>query len=264
MTNATDGVRHTAAEPRGSGLVPYPAEARARYRELGFWQGRDLGDELRRSAAAHHARTALVTAEVRWSYAELDQRSQLFAAGLLASTTLRPGDAVMFSMGNVAETVVSYYGALRAGLIPVCTLPQHGRRELRLLAEHIGARGHVVQADFRDYRLAEVAAEVAEDSDTLDELIVARGAAGLAGQPGRRRAHSYRQISAAGADPAAQRGLAEVAMDPETVAVFQLSGGTTGLPKVAPRRHEEYAYNSRRWAEALGWGRRPRCCIRFR
>ncbi|MFD2395569.1 AMP-binding protein [Dietzia aerolata] len=31
-------------------------------------------------------------------------------------------------------------------------------------------------------------------------------------------------------------------------------GGTTGLPKVAPRQHEEYVYNSRAWAEALDWG----------
>lgn len=36
--------------------------------------------------------------------------------------------------------------------------------------------------------------------------------------------------------------------------MLQLSGGTTGLPKVAPRLHEEYAYNSRRWAECLGYG----------
>jgi 2,3-dihydroxybenzoate-AMP ligase len=44
-------------------------------------------------------------------------------------------------------------------------------------------------------------------------------------------------------------------LDPDQIAVFQLSGGTTGLPKVAPRLHEEYAYNSRVWAEAMGYGR---------
>lgn len=44
-------------------------------------------------------------------------------------------------------------------------------------------------------------------------------------------------------------------VDPVSVVAYQLSGGTTGLPKVAPRQHEEYAYNARRWAEVLGWGR---------
>ena len=36
--------------------------------------------------------------------------------------------------------------------------------------------------------------------------------------------------------------------------MFQLSGGTTGLPKVAPRLHEEYAYNARAWAASRNWG----------
>jgi 2,3-dihydroxybenzoate-AMP ligase len=41
-------------------------------------------------------------------------------------------------------------------------------------------------------------------------------------------------------------------LDPTDVAVFQLSGGTTDVPKVIPRRHAEYWYNSH--AYALGFG----------
>jgi 2,3-dihydroxybenzoate-AMP ligase len=41
-------------------------------------------------------------------------------------------------------------------------------------------------------------------------------------------------------------------LDPTDVPVFQLSGGTTDMPKVIPRRHAEYWYNSR--AYALGFG----------
>src|SRR5439155_20612534 len=33
--------------------------------------------------------------------------------------------------------------------------------------------------------------------------------------------------------------------DPDTPAVFQLSGGTTGVPKLIPRTHNDYAFNSR-------------------
>jgi 2,3-dihydroxybenzoate-AMP ligase len=42
-------------------------------------------------------------------------------------------------------------------------------------------------------------------------------------------------------------------IDPDDVAVFQLSGGTTGVPKVIPRQHAEYWYNARAWARHLGW-----------
>src|SRR5215475_1277031 len=34
-------------------------------------------------------------------------------------------------------------------------------------------------------------------------------------------------------------------IDPDDPAVFQLSGGTTGVPKLIPRTHNDYAYNSR-------------------
>ncbi|MGI5329359.1 (2,3-dihydroxybenzoyl)adenylate synthase [Actinomadura nitritigenes] len=228
-------------------VVPYPPAVRERYRRAGLWRRLSLGAELARAATRFAERTALITAEVRWSYAELDRRATAFGAGLLAATSLRPGDAVMFSMGNVAETVVAYYGALRAGLVPVCTLPMHRSRELGLLAEHTGARGHIVQADYRDHRLVETALAVAVKSGTLTELVVARGSAPSGG-------HAFERIAAAGADPQARWDLAAAAPDPESVAVFQLSGGTTGLPKIAPRLHEEYAYNARCWAERLGYG----------
>lgn len=221
-------------------LAPYPSEARDRYRRLGLWRGRTVGQELRAAAQAHAERLALVTTEVRWSYAELDRRCVEFGAGLLSSTSLRPGDRVMFSMGNVAETVVAYYGALHAGLVPVCTLPQHRAREIGLLAEHVGARGHFVQADFRTYGLTDLALAVAETTPALTELVVARGPAPAGG-------HTFGEILA--------RGRSAVAdVDVDDVAVFQLSGGTTGLPKIAPRLHEEYVYNSRQWAQRLAWG----------
>jgi 2,3-dihydroxybenzoate-AMP ligase len=39
--------------------------------------------------------------------------------------------------------------------------------------------------------------------------------------------------------------LTEVRIDPVDPAIFQLSGGTTGIPKLIPRTHNDYAYNSK-------------------
>ncbi|NMO02944.1 AMP-binding protein [Gordonia sp. TBRC 11910] len=233
---------HTLS-PIDDALVPYPAGDVARYRSAGCWRGRSLPDELADVFVEHADRRALVTADVCWTYAELHREVQVFARGISASTTLRPGDRVMFQMGNVAETVVAYLGGLTAGLVPVCTLAQHGAREVGLLAKHVGARGLITQADFRDGRLLGVA-QALSDEGIVDTVIVARGDA-FAG------AQSYTQIMNSGAaDNAASSAPAPTLTD---VAVFQLSGGTTGLPKVAPRLHEEYVYNSQRWAQVLGW-----------
>src|SRR5262249_16933893 len=47
--------------------------------------------------------------------------------------------------------------------------------------------------------------------------------------------------------------LKPIALDPFQVAVFQLSGGTTGVPKIIPRFHNEYLYNMRTVAAWLGY-----------
>lgn len=227
------------------GLVAYPDEYVRRYRDEGLWRGSALPDELRAAAGVFAERTALITPEVRWTYAELFERADLFARGVLAETDLAPGEPIMFQLGNVAETVVAYLGALIAGLRPVCTLPQHGVREIGLLAEHVGARATVVQGDYGKGETVAVAAALHADG-ALPVVIVARGPA-IGATP------TFEDLLAGGATaPAAP------AVDPEQIALFQLSGGTTGLPKVAPRLHEEYVHNARAWARALGWGTETR------
>lgn len=225
----------------------FPEDRVRAYTDARLWQGKTLADELRDAAAQHADAVALITPEVRWTYAELDEHTEDFAAGLLATTSLEPGDRVMFQMGNVAETVVSYYGALKAGLVPVCTLPLHREREIGLLARHTGARAHFVQADFRDYDLTTFASRLHATEPGLEVLMVARGEApdGAIG---------FDDVCQAGRSRRARATLAEFRIDPRSIAVLQLSGGTTGLPKVAPRRHEEYVYNARSWAQTCRFG----------
>ncbi|WP_427891766.1 (2,3-dihydroxybenzoyl)adenylate synthase [Kribbella sp. GL6] len=227
------------------GYVSYDDSTRDRYRAEGWWSGHTLPAVLEHAAATHAGQTALVTPEVSWTYRELLDRAGAFARGMAADAGARPGDAAMFQMGNVAETVVAYLGCVLAGVRPVCTLPQHGSREIGLLAQHTGARFLLVQDDFGNGRLRQQAQDLSARG-LVQSVIVARGAA-FEG------ARAYDDVLAAGAsDPSAPP--AYLSMDPASVAVFQLSGGTTGLPKVAPRLHEEYTYNSRAWAEAMEYG----------
>ncbi|MCU1477564.1 MAG: hypothetical protein JWQ64_2257 [Subtercola sp.] len=236
---------HSSALDGDPGLVPYPQQKRAEYRAAGLWSGRTLPADLVAAARLNEGATAVITPERELTYGELFDAAETLAIGLLSQTSLRPGDAVMFQMGNVAETVIAYLACLLAGYRPVCTLPQHGRREVGLLAEHVSARGLFVQADFGRGHLVGQAQSLLADG-SVDEIVVFRGVA-FEG------AHSGDDVRAAGID-AGPVTLPYRDLDPDQIAVFQLSGGTTGLPKVAPRLHEEYAYNARAWAELLSWG----------
>ncbi len=241
LTNMSENdVQSPARSAHEAGLVSYPDEYVARYRADGLWRGRSLPDELTDALARFADRPGLVTPEVRWTHGELLGRARAFGAGLLAGTDLEPGEPVMFQMGNVAETVVAYLGALIAGLRPVCTLPQHGEREIGLLAQHVGARATIVQADHGAGETLAVARALHE-SGALPVVVVARGDA-IGDTP------TLERLSELGAT-----APAPPAVDPAQIAVFQLSGGTTGLPKVAARQHEEYVHNSLAWAETLGY-----------
>ncbi|WP_245633657.1 (2,3-dihydroxybenzoyl)adenylate synthase [Amycolatopsis jejuensis] len=216
-------------------VVPYDEVSVLAYRRARFWTGRSLPAELWSAARRHGRRTALISEGTTWTYDELFGTAARFAAGL--REVVRAGEPVMFQTGNVAETVVAYLGCLAAGAPPVCTLPQHGTREIGLLARHVGARTLITQADFRDGRLRKQAEQLLAEGAIAD-VVVCRG-------------------EALGATPTYEALLKEEPQEPckdfdsAQPAVFQLSGGTTGLPKVAPRLHEEYAYNARAWATAL-------------
>ena len=236
-------LRNAPAESPGD-LIRYDEEARTRFQSQGWWTGRSLPAELLAAARSHADRTALVTAEVSWSYADLFSEAAQFAAGLERRVGVAVGEPIMFQMGNVAETIVAYLGCLLAGARPVCTLPQHGSREIGLLAEHVGARVLLTQADFRGGELLD-RADVLQADGRIEDVVIARGEVSP-------RAVGYADLIEAGVD-ADIDSLPWTRVDVDDIAVFQLSGGTTGLPKVAPRLHEEYTYNSLAWAEAMDY-----------
>ncbi|MFI0420564.1 (2,3-dihydroxybenzoyl)adenylate synthase [Spongiactinospora sp. 9N601] len=227
-------------------VVPYPDHLARAYREAGAWRPHTIPGELRLAARRWPDTLAVVTATERVTYRELDRRADRLAVAL-RRLGLAPGDPVVFQLANEAHTVVAYYGVLRAGLVPICSLAQHRAREIGYLIRHTGARAHLVEADFRDYDLPGFAAAMAAEHESVTAVVVFGG-------PAREGQHAYADLVAGvDADVAAEE-VGTWPVDPASVAVFQLSGGTTGDPKVIPRLHCEYAYNARAWAEHWNWG----------
>ncbi len=77
-------------------------------------------DFLDSSAHRRPEKTALICDERRWSYAELADASNRFAA-LLHQQGIQPGDRVVIHLPNSAEAVISIFGTLKAGatFVPV-------------------------------------------------------------------------------------------------------------------------------------------------
>ncbi|GAA4909329.1 (2,3-dihydroxybenzoyl)adenylate synthase [Streptomyces coeruleoprunus] len=225
----------------GRDVVRWPAEAMERYRKAGYWQGRPLGDFLARHAADTGGTTALVSGDDRLTYAELDARAAQLAAGL-ADLGIASGDRVVVQLPNVPDFFVLLFACLRIGAVPVLGLPAYRRSEAVHLCGHSGAVAFVVPdtdpASGFDYR--RLADEVREQVPGLRHVLVA-------GEPGPYL--SLADVEKAGAGLDAPDGSA---VDPRDPAVLLVSGGTTGLPKLIPRTHDDYAYNVRASAELCG------------
>ncbi|MCJ2131923.1 acyl-CoA synthetase [Methylobacterium sp. E-045] len=82
------------------------------------------------------------------TFAEADRAVRGIAAGLL-SLGLRRGDRVMIRMGNEADYVLVYFGALAAGLVALPSSPQLTPAEAAFLMENSGAAAVVTGAGHR-------------------------------------------------------------------------------------------------------------------
>src|SRR4051812_3779423 len=73
----------------------------------------------------------------RLTFGEADRAVRGIAAGLLG-LGLKPGDRLMIRMGNEADYVLVYFGALAAGLVALPSSPQLTPAEAAFLMENSG------------------------------------------------------------------------------------------------------------------------------
>ncbi|NRQ38620.1 (2,3-dihydroxybenzoyl)adenylate synthase [Nonomuraea sp. NN258] len=226
------------------GFVPWPPEAAARYRRAGYWRGRPLGDYLHEWADRYGDREALTDGEVRLSYRELADRADGCAARLM-NAGLATGDRLLVQLPNCWEYVVLVLACLRLGAAPVLALPAHRGHELRYLARLAEVRAVAVPDVLAGFDHRALGHEVLAATAGARLLLVA-GPATAPGEQDLRRLG--RPLAGARAE------LDALPVTGSDVAVLLLSGGTTGLPKLIARTHDDYEYNARASAELCGLG----------
>ena len=240
--------------------VPWPAADAARYRAAGYWAGVPLGDLLRAVADRRPAALALAdpVTGVRLSHAELTARADAAAVRLLG-LGLAPGDRIIVQLPNGWEFPVLLLACLRAGIVPVMALPAHRRAELSYLARHAEASAIAVPGRLRDFDHQAMARDLGpevQDATNGPWHVLVAGDEVAAGSVDLRAVCAPGPVLAA--DRARLDGLGPAGGD---VAVFLLSGGTTGLPKLIARTHDDYAYNARASAAVSGVDSRTRYLV---
>jgi 2,3-dihydroxybenzoate-AMP ligase len=186
--------------------------------------------------------TAILCGERSVSYRELDEGASRLA-GRLVRHGFKVGDTALVQLPNVVEFYLVFFALLKAGIAPVNALFSHNRLELASYAEQIRPRlfiGSLAHSLF---------ANGDRNSDLLRgigaELVLLDGENGELG------------LTHWLSDQAKSEGWAVPAYGPspaDEVAFFQLSGGSTGTPKLIPRTHDDYYYSVRRSVDLCGLG----------
>jgi 2,3-dihydroxybenzoate-AMP ligase len=228
---------------RLSGFVPWPEEFARRYREAGYWEGLTLYELLRQLAARYPHKTAVVDGRRRVTYAGFLRYVDGLAAGFHAGG-LRPGERVVFQLPNSLDMMAAFFALMRIGVIPVLALPAHRRNEIIHYVRNAGAIAYLIPGAVRGFDYRELAAEVAVECPQLRSIIVFGDA-----RPGQ---FAIEDLVSRSRDLAFEfRGAGPTSGD---VAFMMLSGGTTGLPKLIPRTHDDYIYNFKATGRAAGYG----------
>ncbi|MCK0913153.1 AMP-binding protein [Acinetobacter pittii] len=222
------------------GAVPYPAEFAEIYRKKGYWLGQNLSDFLRESAKKYPQNIAVYDGHKALSYTEFDYLVDCCATHLY-QYGLRASDKAVIQMPNHYQFYVLFFALIRLGALPVMSLPAHRFAELSSFFKQTQAKAYFC-ADFGaqkfDYR--ELAKKLQQTVPYLEHVFVL----GNAGK--------FVAIE----DLLKETNILDEAISPSTadqVAFLQLSGGSTGVPKLIPRTHDDYLYSVRESAKI--------CCL---
>ncbi len=205
-----------------------------------------LPEILTATAKKYPNNTAIVFFGKKITYRDLDGLCDRFASALV-SLGVRKGDRVALFLPNVPQFLICYYGALRAGTVVVPCSPLYKERELEFQLNDSGAET-IVALDILYEHLAPIRAKTklrnVITTTIVDYFPAFLGVlAKLTGKvktvpcPGTMslkellRKHSE-------APP-------KVSIDPKSdAALFQYTGGTTGVPKGAMLTHHNLTVNA--------------------
>ncbi|MCX4029493.1 (2,3-dihydroxybenzoyl)adenylate synthase [Endozoicomonas sp. SM1973] len=210
------------------------------YRQAGYWQGITFGEMLKNQARQLPHHEALVAGKERWTYQLFDQKVDQLVRGF-HQLGIQDRDVVVVQLPNINEFFAVCFALFRLGAIPVMALPAHRRIEIRYFCQFTQAKAYIIADKYFGFDYCQLAREIKAEVSSLKQVIVV-------GEPQEFTALSDLYLEAEAND------ILATLTNPNAshTALLQVSGGTTGLPKLIPRTHDDYLYSVKVSAEICG------------
>jgi len=228
-----------------------------------------VGQLFDRTVARWPDREALVVRhqKVRWTWRELQQQVDAFAAGLIG-LGMKPGERIGIWSPNTAEWIVTQFASAKAGLILVNVNPAYRLPELEYALNRVGCKALITATRFKtsDYiaMLHEIAPELehAKPGELRAERLPDLRLIIRLDQQDDSAMLTFAEALERGGD-AERRRVGELANqlqfdDPINI---QFTSGTTGAPKAATLTHHNIVNNAFFVGETMELSEQDRLCI---
>jgi long-chain acyl-CoA synthetase len=208
---------------------------------------------LERSAEKYERATALVFFGQKISYGQLREMVDRFASALI-QIGAKPGEKISLMLPNIPQFVIAFYGALKAGLTVVQTNPLYTEDELQVVLGDSQAETLITLDRFYEKVLH------VRGRTNLKRIIVTgvqeffpgllRLGYLLKERPKRIRPNPPNVYLFSDLIRSAPAHPPEIPVRGSDIALFQYTGGTTGIPKGAMLTHKNLVANT---LQACAW-----------
>ena len=226
------------------GFIPYKREDAEKYTQFRWWAGLTFGDVLDKAADIYPDKEAFVDGKSRLTFSQTRQNVNRLAISML-EMGIKPLTRVLVQMPNWNEFVYAYLACQKIGAIPVLLIDRYRQHEINHLAQLTGATTWFVPERYKKIDYIPIIRDVLRDNPDMENVILVRGAEHEG------CLNMEKLIDQAELSEDTLGKLADRRPDPDQVAHMGPTGGTTGLPKVAPRTHNNVLcsveYAARAW-----------------
>ena len=226
------------------GFTEFKKEDVEKYKKYGWWWGITWGDLLDKAADLYPNKEALVDDTERFTYEVLREKVNRLAISFI-NLGIEKKDFVLLQIPNWHEFIYSYFALHKIGAMLVPLVPRHAYTEISYLCALTEPKAWIVPEKYGKIDYLPLIEKIQNENPQMNFII----------SPRYRTDGQFisldRLITEANLSQENLRNLSNRRPSPMEVGQIMPTGGTTGVPKAAPRTHNDYIanveYHSRAW-----------------